>query len=183
MKHRIEPMGSISVATIKNGKLHRHVITPDDDISGESEEVQALARKTWTPEVLAAWRQHKAAPPPPTLAEAKTNKRHEIDSGFERHVSVIKRPYPEGERDTWPAQLLEAQSYKRDPTSPTPLLASMAVERNMTVEQLAERVLAKYAEFRNVVGPAVGRRHALLAQVEAAESVEAVETIVVSWPG
>ena len=35
---------------------HRHVLTPDMDISGEHAEVQAIANVVWTDEVKSAWK-------------------------------------------------------------------------------------------------------------------------------
>jgi hypothetical protein len=38
---------------------HRHVVHPDDDISGEDAEVKAVANAVWTDSVKAAWKTHK----------------------------------------------------------------------------------------------------------------------------
>ena len=38
---------------------HRHVIHPDQDISGEDAEVQAVANAVWTDSVKAAWKTFK----------------------------------------------------------------------------------------------------------------------------
>ena len=38
---------------------HRHVVHPDDDISVEDAEVQAVANTVWTDSVKAAWKTHK----------------------------------------------------------------------------------------------------------------------------
>ena len=38
---------------------HRHVKHPDDDISGEDAEVQAVANAVWTDSVKAAWKNYK----------------------------------------------------------------------------------------------------------------------------
>ena len=35
--------------------FHRRVITPDEDVSGESTEIQGIAAAVWTDEVKAAW--------------------------------------------------------------------------------------------------------------------------------
>lgn len=35
---------------------HRHVVHPDNDISGEDAEVQAVANAVWTDSVKAAWK-------------------------------------------------------------------------------------------------------------------------------
>ena len=37
-------------------KYHRHVLTPDLDISGEDAEVQAVCNAVWTDDVKAAWK-------------------------------------------------------------------------------------------------------------------------------
>ena len=36
--------------------FHRHVLSPDADISGEHAEVQAIANAAWTDDVKAAWK-------------------------------------------------------------------------------------------------------------------------------
>ena len=38
---------------------HRHVIHPDQDISGEDAEVQAVANAVWTDSVKASWKTYK----------------------------------------------------------------------------------------------------------------------------
>jgi hypothetical protein len=40
---------------------HRWVLHPDDDILSQEEKVQAIARATWTPEVIAAYEAQQAA--------------------------------------------------------------------------------------------------------------------------
>jgi hypothetical protein len=40
---------------------HRHVLTPDMDISGEDAEVQAVANSVWTDAVKSAWTDYKAS--------------------------------------------------------------------------------------------------------------------------
>ena len=41
--------------------FHRHVLHPDSDISGESDEVKGMASALWTDEVKAAWAAKQAA--------------------------------------------------------------------------------------------------------------------------
>ena len=40
--------------------FHRWVLTPDMDISGQEDKVQAIAKAAWTPEVKAAYEAFKA---------------------------------------------------------------------------------------------------------------------------
>ena len=37
------------------GNYHRYVLSPNDDISGQPADVQAVANAVWTDEVKAAW--------------------------------------------------------------------------------------------------------------------------------
>lgn len=66
----IQALNSIGVKTIKDdGSVHRRVVTPGSDLSGEPKEIVELAAELWTPEVLADWEAHmkasEPAPPPP----------------------------------------------------------------------------------------------------------------------
>ena len=40
--------------------FHRHVLHPDDDISGEPQETQDVCKAVWTDEVKASWTAFKA---------------------------------------------------------------------------------------------------------------------------
>ena len=40
--------------------FHRHVLTPDADVSGESDEIKGMASALWTDEVKAAWAEFQA---------------------------------------------------------------------------------------------------------------------------
>ena len=43
-----------------SGGYHRRVLTPDEDVSGEVQEIQDKAEELWTDEVKTAWTTHKA---------------------------------------------------------------------------------------------------------------------------
>ena len=45
--------------------FHRHVLTPDKDISGEPQETQDICNAVWTDEVKAAWTAKLAEQTPP----------------------------------------------------------------------------------------------------------------------
>jgi len=40
--------------------FHRHVLTPDMDVSGESDDIKGMASALWTDEVKAAWAEFQA---------------------------------------------------------------------------------------------------------------------------
>ena len=41
--------------------FHRHVVHPDSDISGETDEVKAICNAVWTDDVKTAWTEFQAA--------------------------------------------------------------------------------------------------------------------------
>ena len=43
--------------------FHRHVLTPDMDVSGESDKIKGMASALWTDEIKAAWAEHESASP------------------------------------------------------------------------------------------------------------------------
>ena len=45
------------------GNYYRYVLSPDADISGQPDEVQAIANAAWTDEVKAAFIEHKNSAP------------------------------------------------------------------------------------------------------------------------
>jgi len=69
---KIEVVGDFKVIQIRTATVierdgeeisrsfHRHVCSPDQDVSGESTEVQAIAEAVWTDEIKAAWAAHQA---------------------------------------------------------------------------------------------------------------------------
>ena len=61
---KIELAGEYKHLQIKeimdDGGIHRRVLTPDQDISGEVQEVKDKAEELWTDEVKSAWTTFKA---------------------------------------------------------------------------------------------------------------------------
>ena len=69
---KIEVVGDFKILQIRTATVierdgeeisrafHRHVCSPDQDVSGESAEVQSIATAVWTDEIKAAWAAHQA---------------------------------------------------------------------------------------------------------------------------
>ena len=56
-------------AIVEDGKelsysYHRRVLSPEMDVSGESDEIKGMASALWTDEVKAAWAEHQSASSP-----------------------------------------------------------------------------------------------------------------------
>ena len=69
---KIEVVGDFKILQIRTATVierdgeeisrsfHRHVCNPDQDVSGESTEVQGIAAAVWTDEIKADWAAHQA---------------------------------------------------------------------------------------------------------------------------
>ncbi|MCA0973387.1 GA module-containing protein [Halomonas denitrificans] len=121
--------------------------------------------------------------PPKTDAEkledARQSAMRRINSAYEAELASIRSEYPDSEQMTWDKQEREARAYLADSGTATPLLDAMATGRGMGKDELATRIIAKADAWMQASGLATGKRQALEDQVNAAETVQAVETI--SW--
>lgn len=122
------------------------------------------------------------APPQPTEAEllerAKTAKLYEINAAYEAATSAIVETYPKTELLTFDKQEAEARSYNDDPTATTPLVDALAAGRTMDKAELVRRIIAKADAFSVAAGYYTGQRQKYEDMVKAAETAEAVTTIV-----
>lgn len=65
----VQAFNSIGVKTTDEaGLVHRRVVTPGSDLSGEPKEVAELAAELWTPKVLAEWEAHVRSSEPAPAA-------------------------------------------------------------------------------------------------------------------
>lgn len=89
----------------------------------------------------------------------KAAKFAEIDADFEAAVSALTAGWPQHEIQTWSKQEAEARALAADSSSPTPMLATIAATRGLTVAELAQRVIRDADAFTNASAYYVGLRH------------------------
>jgi hypothetical protein len=95
-----------------------------------------------------------------------------------RRMEEIALPYLPQERDTWPAQLTEAEAYLAAPdTAATPTLSAIAAGRAMAVADLVPLVMGNADLFRQRAGEVLGVQQRLIAQIWTATTPEEVEAI------
>lgn len=116
----------------------------------------------------------------PDLKAGKAQAQAELVHIFEQRAEAIAGRYPWFERDTWQDQEKEALAYQADPTAPTPNLTGITEWRDITVAELAQRVIANAAAWRAVAPDLCGQRQAASDQIEDAETVEQVQQIMES---
>jgi hypothetical protein len=108
-------------------------------------------------------------PPPPTLEEAVTAKLAEVMGRYSSAFAPVEAVYPAAEREGWPVQEAEARAHVADPAADTPVLSALVQlrARGETVAELAQKVLANAAQWRNVYAYLTGQQQRMYAEVTA----------------
>lgn len=117
---------------------------------------------------------------PPTLEEYRAAKLFELDSEFDRCVSAITAHYPQAERESFLKQEAQARAFADGGNwnaSLAPFLAEMAAAEGVTVLQKVGEVLAKAAAFEQFMARAIGRRHVIKNQINAATTTAQLQNI------
>lgn len=112
------------------------------------------------------------------LKQAKTERLELITAECDKVLSVTKTSYPQGEVESWPQQVKEAEALAVDPQTETPLLSAIATYRGLEVTELAARVKAKSDAFSQISGTIIGKRQALEDALSAATTPDEVSVVV-----
>lgn len=113
------------------------------------------------------------------LAEAKTQKLAEIAQAAQEFIdTAVQDRAPRVERDTYPLQAAEAESWALDNNSPTPLLEGIATARNIDLNELRQRTLEKSRAWQALCAAIIGQRQAYEDQINQATEVDNVTRIV-----
>lgn len=104
---------------------------------------------------------------------------------YERRMQAIAAGYPPSERESWPVQTSEAYALLADSTAQTPWIDSAASARGLDRLELAQRIVAKDAQYRVISGTLSGVRQRIEDQIDAAgDDQAALQAIDVTkgWP-
>ena len=126
-----------------------------------------------------------ASPSPQPLQVSSDQLRTALTAEYERRMQAIAAGYPPSERESWPVQTSEAYALLVDATAPTPWIDAAASARGLDRLELAQRIVAKDAQYRIVSGTLSGVRQRIEDQIDAAGSdVNALKLINVTegWP-
>jgi hypothetical protein len=96
----------------------------------------------------------------------KSAKLAEIDADFNAAISNITAGWPEQEIKSWPKQEAEARAFIADSQALTPMLSGIALQRGITVADLAARVIRDADAFTQASGYFIGLRHKARQQVQ-----------------
>ena len=88
---------------------------------------------------------------------------------------------PEFEVATWPIQAVEAQAWAADNTAATPVLDRIAAARGMEPDKLKAAALRKALAYSALSAHVAGQRQALQSEIEAAQTVAALDKIKIEF--
>jgi hypothetical protein len=111
------------------------------------------------------------------LEKTKKQKSCEVDYYFELEMSGIKGSYSPSEILSWDRQDIEAKAVEVEQNASAPLLEAIAVARGVDKSEIKDKVLLNSAEFEVLAGALIGKRQKLQDEIQAANSVESVNSI------
>ena len=115
---------------------------------------------------------------PLSIEELKASKLLEINSVYNVSTSNLVSTYPDMEVLTFDKQEAEARAWDADNSVETPLVDMLAAGRQMDKAELVHRIIAKADTFALATGYLTGRCQRYEDLLDAATTVEEVETIV-----
>jgi len=111
--------------------------------------------------------------------KAKKAKIQAINDLFKVETATIKSGVMQEEVDTFNTQEREALAYQIDSSTIVPLLTELANIRGITVSELALRVIAHAAAYKNAMGQVMGKKHSFEDEIKLATTIEDLYTIEV----
>jgi hypothetical protein len=112
-----------------------------------------------------------------TLADAKVRQAALVNAAAEDELAALTAAYPNREIATWSQQLAEAQAFMSDPEVSTPMLSAISAGCGISVAELASTVTTRSAEYLSACGAVVGKRVALMARIDRANSPSEIQSI------
>lgn len=82
----------------------------------------------------------------------------ELTAEYEDRMSFISGLYPDSERESWGIQIEEARALITDSEAVTPWITSAALTRGVDKLEMANKILAKNANYRGIHGAITGVR-------------------------
>ena len=108
--------------------------------------------------------------------QEKANKR--INEQLQEYLNnLISSKYSRAEQDTFPYQRLEIEAHTKDPSSLTPTIDKIALNRGVSRDDQLSKVGAKTAYFTDLTDTAIGKSQKLKDQVKASTDLDYINSI------
>lgn len=88
---------------------------------------------------------------------------------------------PEFEVQSWALQAIEAKAWAIDKNAATPVLDKIAAARGVPADALKQAALRKTLQYEALTAFVAGQRQALQTQIEQADSLQALDAIVIDF--
>ena len=122
---------------------------------------------------------------PQPLQVSSGQLRTALNAEYERRMQAIAAGYPPSERESWPVQTSEAHTLLADSMVSTPWIDAAASARGLDRIELAQRIVAKDAQYRIISGTLSGVRQRIEDQIDSAGDDQAalkVIDVTKGWP-
>ena len=106
-----------------------------------------------------------------TTAFMKELMRYMLDEVYDKRFGQANLPPSGLEAATWAQQRAEAQAYSQDSNASVPMLTMLAAARNITVSEMANKVLTAIASYNNAVAELIARKQSRIEIIKACNSI------------
>jgi hypothetical protein len=105
------------------------------------------------------------------LSELQSRILKHVGEIFSSQVNSLKRPYSDGESDSWAIQLADAQNVLKGATDSV-LLHALAEIRNVDVKELAQKIIDKSQAYYKQYAQVLGQYQKEVNQIQNAKSID-----------
>ncbi len=117
----------------------------------------------------------------PTLEATRLAKLTEINEAYDTVMDYIQAGYPLKEVLSWDIQYLQAKELLTTPDAEALFIRQLATQKNISVEEMRDRILANAESWQYVAGLLTAQRQIMEETALLAESVEELDTVKVAF--
>ena len=117
------------------------------------------------------------------LKQAKAQKINELNILSQTLINTQSgaNELPDFEVQSWTLQAIEAKAWQNDKTAPTPVLDSIAKQRNLPADALKTAALRKTLAYETLTAQIVGQRQYLQTRIENAKTIDELNAINITF--
>ena len=117
----------------------------------------------------------------PTVEEVRNAKLAEINAKYSTVMAYIQAGYPPEEILSWERQSTQAQALQQNPDAEAAFVRGLAVTKGVSVEEMAQRILANAASWEPIAALLTGQRQVMEECAWAAQTTVAINEIKVGY--
>lgn len=115
------------------------------------------------------------------LSDAKRAKLSEVNRLAQKLIDDLSADTPEFEKSTWTQQAAEAKAWHIDTSTPTPMLAQIALNRGIALDVLRQKAYDKAVQYESIIATVTGKRQGYEDAIKQARTVDAVNVLVINY--